>query len=113
MLIRVDNETVVETLVNRLNYWTDDEATHELFRKMYESYVDSGCYEGCEFDVMQIVDNDYVNYCDVVSEGDDAYDDIKHLFEEQGTGDISCEHGLNHGYNFIEAEYDNNFLLRC
>lgn len=113
MLIRVDNDTVVETLVNRLNYWTDDEATHELFRKMYESYVDGGCYEGCEFDVMQIVDNDYVNYCDVVSEGDDAYDDIKHLFEEHGAGDISCEHELNHGYSFIEAEYDNNFLLRC
>lgn len=112
MLVRIDETTVIDMLVNRLAYWTDDTLTHELYRKMYRNYVEGGVYEGCELDVMVIVDNDYVNNCDVVCEGDDAYDDIKRLFEEQGTGDISCEHDLNHGYSYIEAEHEDSFLLR-
>lgn len=112
MLVRMNEETVIDMLVNRLSYWTDDADTHELYRKMYTSYVEGGIYESCELDVMAIVDNDYVNYCDVVSEGDDAYEDIKQLFEQQGLGDISCEHDLNHGYSYIEAENNDSFLLR-
>lgn len=112
MLVNLSEETVVDMLVERLSYWTEEETTHELFRRMYTSYAESGCLEGVELDVMVIVDNDYVNYCDVISEGDDAYEDIKQLFDTEGMGDISCEHELNHGYNFIEAEYDGSFLLR-
>ena len=43
---------------------------------------------------------------------DDAYEDIKALYDAEGLTDISCEHGKNHGYSFIEAEYDGNFLCR-
>ena len=53
-----------------------------------------------------------INYCDVVSEGDEAYEDIKTLYDAEGLTDISCEYGTNHGYSFIEAEYDGNFLCR-
>ena len=112
MLVRIDETTAVEMLVNRLSYWTDDSTTHELYEQMYENYVLGGAYEGSDFDVMVIVDNDYVNYCDVVSEGDDAYEDIKQIYEEQGLGDISCEYDLNHGYSYIEAAANDSFLLR-
>ena len=112
MLVRIDEDTAIEMLMNRLSHWTDDETTHELYRQMYDSYVNGGVFDGGEFDVMVIVDNDYINYCDVVSEGDEVYEDIKKLFDEQGCGDISCEDELNHGYSYIEAEYDNSFLLR-
>jgi hypothetical protein len=112
MLVRIDESTALDMLLDRLEHWTDDHTTYRLYEAMYENYIDCGCFEGGEFDVMAIVDNDYINYCDVVSEGDEAYEDIKKLYEEEGCGDISCEDELNHGYSYIEAEYDGSFLLR-
>lgn len=112
MMVNIDNDKVVEMLLERLEHWTDDDTTHHLYEAMYEHYVDGGCYEGREFDVMSIVDNDYVNWCEVISDGDEEYNDIKKLYDEQGTGDISCEYSLNHGYGYIEAEYNGSFLVR-
>lgn len=112
MLVNIDNERAIEMLLERLEKWTDDETTYKLYEAMYKNYVYGGCFDGCEFDIIAIVDNDYVNYCDVISDGDDAYADIKKLYETEGLGDVSCEHGLNNGYSFIEAEYQGSFLVR-
>ena len=112
MYVNIDNDTALDMLMDRVSYWTDDVTTHRLYEAMYEDYVDGGVFDGGDFDVMAIVDNDYVNWCTVISEGDEAYEDIKKLYDEQGCGDISCEHGLNHGYSYIEAEYDDCFLVR-
>lgn len=113
MLVNIDNDTALEMLIDRVGFWTDDEDVIELYSRMYESYIEGGCFEGGDFDVMDIVDNDYVNWCNVISEGDEEYEDIKQLWDEEGCRDISCEHELNHGYDFIEAEYNGNFLVRC
>ena len=86
--------------------------THSYEEYNYDVYIYKVSFDGGDFDIMAIVDNDYVNYCDVVSEGDEAYEDIKALYDTEGLTDISCEKGLNHGYSFIEAEYDGNFLCR-
>ena len=112
MTIKIEESKAVDLLLERLENWTDDETTYKLYESMYENYVFDGCFDGREFDVMQIVDNDYVNYCDVISEGDEAYEDIKALYEKEGISDISCEGELNHGYSFIEAEYEGSFLVR-
>lgn len=112
MYVNIDNDTALDMLMDRVSHWTDDVTTHRLYEAMYESYVDGGVFDGGDFDVMAIVDNDYVNWCTVISEGDEAYEDIKKLYDEQGCTDISCEHGLNHGYSYIEAEYDDCFLVR-
>lgn len=110
--VLIDENDALDLLMNRLSHWTDDDTTHALYEAMYESYLDSGVFDCCEFDVMQIVDNDYVNYCDVIAPGDDAYDDIKKLYDLEGCTDISCEKDLNNGYNFIESEYNGCFLVR-
>lgn len=112
MLVNIDNERALDMLMDRLDFWTDDFITYRLYESMYEHYIDCGCFDGGDFDVMAIVDNDYVNWCTVISEGDEAYEDIKKLYDEQGLGDISCEYGLNHGYGYIEAEYNDVFLVR-
>lgn len=112
MLVNIDNNMALDMLMNRLVDWTDDYTTYRLYEQMYESYIDGGVFDGSSFNVMAIVDNDYVGWCDVISDGDEAYEDIEKLYEEQGLGDISCEHELNHGYNFIEAEYNKSFLVR-
>lgn len=112
MVVRIDNDTALNMLMDRVEHWTDDDTVCRLYEMMYESYIEGGVFDGGEFDVMVIVDNDYINYCDVVSEGDEAYEDIKKLYDEQGCGDISCEDEFNHGYSFIEAAYDDSFLVR-
>lgn len=113
MLVRIDDDMAVDMLLDRLEYWTDDVTAHRLFALMYEGYVEGGVFDGGEFDVKEIVDNDYINWCVIISEGDEAYEDIKKLYDEQGRTDISCEYGSNHGYSFIEAECDGCFLVRC
>ena len=112
MYVNIDNGTAVDMLLERLEHWTDDVTVYRLYEAMYERYVDSGVFDGGDFDVRVIVDNDYVNWCDVICEGDEIYEDIKKLYDEQGCGDISCEDELNHGYGYIEAEYDDCFLVR-
>lgn len=112
MLVEIDNDMALEMLLDRLEHWTDDHITYRLYESMYENYIDCGCFEGGEFDVMAIVDNDYINYCTVISEDDEEYEDIKKLYEQEGCTDISCEYDLNHRYSFIEAEYDGSFLVR-
>ena len=112
MLVNIDNDRAVDMLLERLEHWTDDITTHRLYETMYENYVYGGCFDGGDFDIMAIVDNDYVNWCTVITEDDEAYEDIKELYEREGITDISCEYEMNHGYSFIEAEYDGNFLVR-
>lgn len=112
MLVRIDEDTAIEMLMNRVGYWSNDDTVYELYHQMYESYVYGGVFDGGEFDIMAIVDNDYVNYCDVISDGDEAYEDIKQLYEQKGICDISCEDELNNGFAYIEAEYNGSFLCR-
>ena len=110
--IKIDEGQAVNLLLERLQRWTDDKITYQLYEIMYTNYVDSGVFDCTEFDVMQIVDNDYINWCDVISPEDDCYNDIKVLYNREGITDISCEKDKNHGYNFIEAEYNGHFLVR-
>ena len=110
MLVNIDIDTALEMLIDRLKVWTDDPDVIALYEEMYENYIDCGCFDGREFDIMVIVDNDYVNWCSVISPGDDCYAEIKTLYDENGCGDISCE--CECGYSFIEAEYNGYFLVR-
>lgn len=107
--IKIDEDTLLDLFNERVSHWTDDEDTVELFSQMYESYIDNGLYEGAEIDIMEIVDNDYVNYCKVIYDDDERYAEISEYFKREGCGDCSCE---IEGIGFIEAEYDGKFLIR-
>jgi len=111
--IKIDEMAALDLLMGRLNEWTKDQKTKELYQKMYESYIDCGCFDGCEFDPMVIVDNDWVNYCTIIDESDENFEKIKKLYKENGLGDVSCE---DVGYSFIEASDDDDeptaFLMR-
>lgn len=89
---------------------------------MYDNYVYNGCFEGAEINIMEVVDNDYVNHCDVLwppENGETGYDAEKYrkvlkIYNEQGLGDCS-EYDID--CSFIEAmaeDYDGNqvFLVR-
>ena len=59
--VTVDENTLLEMLLDRLEFWTSDEDAINLYRDYYEGLVYSGCFEGCNLDIMSIVDNDYIN----------------------------------------------------
>ena len=55
MLVKVDEGLALDMLMNRVNYWTDDEEVYHLYEAMYENYVYEGVFDGGEFDVMSIM----------------------------------------------------------
>lgn len=109
--IKLDEETAIEALIDRVKVWKDNPEVIKLFESMYENYVYGGVFDGGKFDVVDIVDNGVVNYCSVVEEGDSSFEKIKKVYDEQGLGDCSCEDCEG---NFIEAVNDDKtmFLIR-
>ena len=65
--VKIDEDTALNLLKERVDFWTDDIEVRQLFYKMYEKLIDEGCFENCEFDPMNIVDNDYINDCTVLT----------------------------------------------
>ena len=87
--VKIDEADLLDMLVDRVGYWTDDRDVKELYSKYYENMVYGGCFEGAELDIHSIVDNDYVNYLTVVDrkeyeEDRTEYlrDNIKNFIEE-------------------------------
>ena len=59
--ITIDKDTLLEMLLDRIEFWTSDKVVIDLYRDYYEGLVDSGCFEGCKLNIKEIVDNDYIN----------------------------------------------------
>ena len=68
MYVLIDNDTAISLLMDRVEFWTDDRDVLELFEIYYTNMVEDGCLDGAEFDVMRIVDNDYINWFSVFSD---------------------------------------------
>lgn len=88
--VRIDEDTLLDMLMDRVEYWTSDSCTQDLFRDYYENLIYSGCFEDCELDIMSIVDNDYVNNLTTISREDfeqwgieDKEDDKVEAFNEE------------------------------
>ena len=68
--VTVNENTLLEMLLDRLEFWTSDEDVINLYRDYYEGLVYSGCFEGCNLDIMMVVDNDYCNNFATISKED-------------------------------------------
>lgn len=110
--VKIEENNLLDMLIDRVKFWDCSDVEVDLYKKMYESEIDAGCFEGAEIDVNLIVDNDVINYCHIVEEKDAEFNKILQLYKEKGLGDISME---SH-YSFIEAVDDENkpkaFLVR-
>lgn len=103
--IQIDEDDLLDMLMDRVAYWTNDVEVIDLYEEMYRSYVDGGVFEGAELNIMSIVDNDYVNYCTVLEANEvseEAWKQLVNLYNE-GTRDISCEDIEGVCGSFIEA----------
>ena len=76
MLVYIDDDTALDMLMERVHYWTDDDDVRMLFEKYYEQIIFEGVFNGGDFDVMGIVDNDYINYTSVYSKEDIDIEEI-------------------------------------
>lgn len=114
--VKMDKETALNALLERVRYWTDDEEEVGLFEKMYDDYLWNGCFDGGEFDIMQIVDNDWINYTAIITQGDKDFEKLLKIYEEQGLGDVSDKDFDEYKINFIESVNDEQeptmFLVR-
>lgn len=110
--IKIEESVLLDMLIDRVEFWNRSKTEVDLYKKMYESEIEAGCFEGAEIDVNLIVDNDVINYCNIIEEGDSEFNSIMKLYKEEGLGDISME---SH-YSFIEAvddeEKPKTFLVR-
>lgn len=64
--VRIDEDELLDMLMDRLAFWTDDDDATKLFEQYYENMINGGCFDGADLDIKGIVDNDYVNWLDVV-----------------------------------------------
>ena len=65
--VTLSEDDLLNLLVERVKYWTDDREVIELFEQYYDNMVYNGCFEGAELDIMGMVDNDYVNNTSIVT----------------------------------------------
>lgn len=114
--VKIDKNDALNMLVERVRYWTQDEKEIELFEKMYDDYIWNGCFDGGDFDIMSIVDNDWVNYTSIIRPDEKDFKKLLKIYKEQGLGDCSCEDFDEYKISFIEAVDDDDkpsmFLVR-
>jgi len=64
--VKIDEDTLLGVLIDRLEQWTSDEDIIALYKNYYEDLINCGCFEGMEFNPMVIVDNDWINNTSVI-----------------------------------------------
>ena len=108
MKVILPDYDVIDVFESRVRFWTGDEKIIDLFRLMYLNHLNYLNPEA-ELDVYDIVDNDYVNYCKVVFENDEYYEEIKsaNLNDEIDISETTP-------YSYIESASDDlkMFLVR-
>lgn len=96
--VRIDEDELLEMLLDRLEFWTDDADIKKLYEVYYSDLINNGCFEGVELNISLIVDNDYINNLQVY----ESMEDIMKDFSEDE--DEVMER--------IVAECDGSYLVR-
>ena len=110
--IKIDEDTLLDMLMDRVKVWTDDDVVLKLFENMYDSLVYGGCFDGAEVDIMSIVDNDYINYKSVIYKEEYPEDWDRLLdFYKKGERDVSCEHFDKISCSYIESVSDDEEVM--
>lgn len=80
--VKIEDWQLLEMLLERCEAWGTSKDNIDLFEKMYQSYIDGYCFNGAEFNVMSIVDNDVVNYCSVIEKGEKDFKKLLKLYKK-------------------------------
>ena len=94
--VKIDETTLLNLFMSRLEYWTTNANVLELYESYLKELIDCGCFEGVELDVDIIVDNLYVN--------DTAVTDREGLNQEYGID-------VDNDDRILASDEDNNLYL--
>ena len=59
--VKIDETTLLNLLMDRLEYWTSDDDVLALYEDYLEESIDCRCFDDSELDVAVFVDNLYIN----------------------------------------------------
>ena len=59
--VQIDETTLLNLFVDRLEYWTSDADVLGLYEDYLGELIDSGCFDSTELDIDMFVDNLYIN----------------------------------------------------
>lgn len=65
--VNVEEELLLDMLLARIDFLTEDKITYQLFEKYYNDLIDNGVFDGINLSINEIVDNDYINNTTVLS----------------------------------------------
>ena len=94
--VKIDETTLLNLFMSRLEYWTTDSDVLELYEKYLQDLIFNGCFEGAELDIDVIVDNLYIN--------DTAVTDGEGLIKEYGID-------VDNDDRILASDKDNNLYL--
>lgn len=94
--VKIDEITLLNLFMNRMEYWTTDADVLELYESYLKELIDCGCFEDAELDVDLIIDNLYVN--------DTAVTDREGLIKEYGID-------VDNDDRILASDEDNNLYL--
>lgn len=60
--VKIDERDLLDLLMARVEWHTDDAIEQNLYNVYYSDLIDSGCFDDMVFDVKQIVDNDMTTF---------------------------------------------------
>ena len=103
--VQIEDWQFLDMLLDRCHAWGTSKDNIDLFGKMYQNYIDGGCFDGAELNIMSIVDNDVVSYCSVIEIGEKDFEKLLEL-DKQGEYDVSCEDFEEYKISYIEAVSD-------
>lgn len=67
--VQIDETTLLNLFMDRLEYWTSDNDVLELYENYLEDLIDCGCFENSELDVNVFIDNLYINDITIMNRG--------------------------------------------
>ena len=59
--VQINETTLLNLFMDRLEYWTSDDDILALYEDYLKELIDCGCFDGSELDVAMFVDNLYIN----------------------------------------------------
>lgn len=59
--VNINETTLLNLFMNRLEYWTTDNDVLELYESYLRYLIDCGSFDGAEIDIDLIIDNLYIN----------------------------------------------------
>lgn len=103
---QLGEEQLLSLLLKKVDYW-GEKLNRDLYKKMYQAYIDDDSFKGRNFDINTIVYDDVCHYCTVITQKNypQAFEKLLQLYH-QNKYDVSCESFDGIHPSLIEAVSD-------